>query len=111
MAVMGAVGQRDLPLVPLADHHQHLFSPALTALLSSTPPVTATNPVNAKDVIAILDAAGIKRAAVLSTAYIFTQPTRNMENDQEKVKADNDWTANQVALVPDRLVGFCALIL
>jgi predicted TIM-barrel fold metal-dependent hydrolase len=97
------------PLLPLADHHQHLFSPALIALISSTPPVSSATVVTAKDLIAILDAAGIKRAAVLSTAYIFTQPSRNVENDHEKVKTENDWTASQVALFPDRLIGLCGI--
>lgn len=97
------------PLVPLTDYHQHLFSPALAALVSSTPPVSQATTVTAKDLITILDNARIRRAVVLSTAYIFTQPTRNVENDYEKVKADNDWTASQVAQFPDRLVGFCGI--
>ena len=105
-----AVGQgSSFPVVPIADYHQHLFSPALVALTSSTPPISQATVVTAKDLIAILDTAGIQRAVVLSTAYIFTQPTRNVENDREKVKADNDWTASQIALFPDRLVGFCGV--
>lgn len=87
---------------PLADHHQHLFSPALAALIKETP-------ITSADLIGHLDAAGIKRAAVLSTAYIFSQPSRKIENDYELVKADNDWTAVQVARYPDRLIGFCGL--
>ena len=89
---------------PLADHHQHLFSPALTALFS--PP---GRPFTAAELVPLLDAAGIRRAVVLSTAYTFSQPSRKVENDGEKVKADNDWTAEQVALFPKRLVGFCSL--
>ena len=61
------------------------------------------------DLIPLLDAAGIKRAAVLSTAYIFSQQTRNVESRHEKVRADNEWTSSQVALFPDRLVGFCSV--
>jgi len=49
------------------------------------------------------------RAAVLSTAYIFEQPTRKVENAYEKVRVDNDWTSQQVAQFPDRLIGFCGL--
>jgi uncharacterized protein len=33
----------------------------------------------------------------------------NVENDYEKLKADNDWTAAQVALFPDRLIGLCGI--
>lgn len=110
VSILLAIGQaRESPLVPLVDYHQHLFSPALVAVVSSTPPVSQATTVTAKDLIAILDSAGIHRAVVLSTAYIFTQPTRNVENDHEKVNAENDWTATQVALFPDRLVGFCGI--
>ena len=94
---------------PVADHHQHLFSPALAALISPAPPAAPTTPITAAELISLLDAAGIRRAAVLSTAYIFEQPTRKVENAYEKVRADNDWTSQQVAQYPDRLVGFCGL--
>ena len=97
------------PPVPLADHHQHLFSPELAALMTTTPPVAAVKPRSAADLIAQLDAASIKRAVVLSTAYIFEQPSRNVDHAEEKLKRDNDWTSKQVALFPDRLIGFCAL--
>lgn len=97
------------PPVPLADYHQHLFSPELAALMSTTTPVAAAKPRTAADLIAQLDAAGIKRAVVLSTAYIFEQPSRKAENAAEKLTRDNDWTSTQVAQYPDRLIGFCGL--
>jgi predicted TIM-barrel fold metal-dependent hydrolase len=95
---------------PLADHHQHLFSPELAALMSTTPPVVAqVRPRTAADLIEQLDAAGIRRAVVLSTAYIFEQPSRKADNAAEKLRRDNDWTSQQVARFPDRLIGFCGL--
>ena len=94
---------------PLADHHQHLFSPALAALISPAPPAAPTPAITATDLIVQLDAAGIKRAAVLSTAYIWEQPSRSVDNASGKVRADNDWTSQQVAQYPDRLIGFCGL--
>jgi len=94
---------------PLADHHQHLFSPALAALLSPAPPAAPARPFTAADLIPLLDAAGVRRAVVLSTAYIFSQPKKKVENDDERVKADNDWTAEQVARFPERLIGFCSI--
>src|SRR5687767_11397952 len=103
-ASMPAYGQ-----APVADHHQHLFSPALAALISPAPPAAPIVPITAADLVTLLDAAGIRRAAVLSTAYIFEQPTRKVDNAYEKVRADNDWTSQQVAQYPDRLVGFCGL--
>lgn len=94
---------------PAVDYHQHLFSPALAAVLSPPAPAAPVSPITAADLVAQLDAAGIRRAVVLSTAYIFEQPTRKVENAREKVQADNNWTSQQVAMFPDRLVGFCGL--
>src|SRR4029453_3135466 len=64
-----------LPPVPLADHHHHLFSPELAALMTTTPPVAAVKPRTAADLIEQLDAAGIKRAVVLSPASVFEPPS------------------------------------
>ena len=43
---------------------------------------------------------------MLSTAYQYGNPTRVVEHEYEKVKAENDWTSQQVALYPDRLRAF-----
>jgi len=94
---------------PLADHHQHLFSPELAALMSTTPPIAPAKPRTAADLIEQLDAAGIRRAVVLSTAYIFEQPSRKADAAAEKLRRDNDWTSEQVARFPDRLIGFCSV--
>ena len=94
---------------PVTDHHQHLFSPALAAAMSPPAPAPQTTPVTAADLIALLDAAGIRRAVVLSTGYIFEQPSRKIENAGIKLRADHDWTSQQVAQYPGRLIGFCGL--
>lgn len=93
---------------PRADHHQHLFSPAITKLISPAPPATPVSPITASDLVSLLDAAGIERAVVLSVAYMFGSPNRSVENEYEKVKAENDWTSQQVARFPNRLRGFCS---
>src|SRR6185436_17828957 len=72
-------------------------------------PAPPTAPVTARDLVALLDAAAIKRAVVLSAAYIYEQPSRKIDDAADKVRADNDWTSQQVAQYPDRLVGFCSL--
>ena len=77
--------------------------------MSTTPPIAPAQPRSAGDVIRQLDAGGIKRAVVLSTAYIFEQPSRNADAAADKVRRDNDWTSQQVARFPDRLIGFCGL--
>lgn len=58
--------------------------------------------------IAEMDAAGVKKAAVASVAFWFGRPIWKIENEYAKVRAENDWLAGKVALYPDRLVGFCS---
>ena len=90
---------------PVADHHQHLFSPAIVALLGDSSGVT---PLGADDLIPLLDSAGIRRAVVLSVAYMYGSPRRTVEDEYAKVRAENDWTAAQSARYPDRLIAFCS---
>jgi uncharacterized protein len=89
---------------PVADHHQHLFSPDIVALLASSSGVTS---LGAGDLIPLLDSAGIRRAVVLSVAYMYGSPARTVEDEYAKVRAENDWAAAQAALHPDRLIAFC----
>ena len=57
-----------------------------------------------------MDEAGIRRGVVLSIAYQFGNPFRpTVANEYEQVKEENDWTAAQAALYPDRLVAFCGV--
>jgi predicted TIM-barrel fold metal-dependent hydrolase len=92
------------PLVPVADLHQHLFGPGTHQLNPDLPQVTA------RELIAYLDSAGIRRALLLSIAYQFSNPNRPpVANEYEHVKAENDWTADQAALYPDRLRAFCSV--
>jgi predicted TIM-barrel fold metal-dependent hydrolase len=71
------------------------------------PPVPKASTV--EQLIAEMDAAAIKRAAVLSVAYWFGNPRRKVEGDEyASVRAENDWVAEQVARFPNRLVGFCS---
>jgi len=95
--------------VPAVDHHQHLYSPAIAALISPPPPAARITPIDASDLISLLDAADIRKSVVLSVAYIYGQPTRTVDDEYEKVKAENDWTSTQVARYPDRLIGFCGV--
>jgi predicted TIM-barrel fold metal-dependent hydrolase len=91
---------------PQVDHHQHLFSPAAAALVTGN---TASPGITASDLIALLDSAGIRRALVLSVAYTWGSANRTVANEYEKVRAENDWTSQQVAKYPDRLRAFCSL--
>jgi predicted TIM-barrel fold metal-dependent hydrolase len=89
---------------PRADHHQHLFGPGTQGLAPSL------KRVDAAQLIASLDEAGIGRAAILSVAYQFANPNRPPVPDEyARVRAENDWTAAEVARFPLRLRGICSV--
>jgi predicted TIM-barrel fold metal-dependent hydrolase len=96
---------------PVVDYHQHLVSPAGAVVQNLTFPTAARqSTIRAVDLIELLDAAGIKRAVVLSDAFWFDSK-RDQPSPQSyaKVRAENDWTAAEIAKFPKRLVGFCSL--
>jgi uncharacterized protein len=64
--------------------------------------------VTADRLVRLLDAAGIQRAAVFSVAYGFASPRSSVDDEYERVRAENDWTFEQIARHPERLVGFCS---
>jgi predicted TIM-barrel fold metal-dependent hydrolase len=89
---------------PSIDYHQHLLSPSAAKLGSSSKPFTA------RDLISLLDAAGIQRALVLSLPYQYGNPNKAPVPDEyAQVQRENDWTASQVAEYPDRLRAFCGV--
>jgi predicted TIM-barrel fold metal-dependent hydrolase len=102
-------GQATAPaaIVAAADHHQHLFSPGIIAFIAPKPGPDALREIPVTELIALLDESGIRRAAVMSTAYMYGRPSRVVEDEYAKVKAENDWTAAQVAKYPERLRAFC----
>lgn len=85
---------------PSADNHQHLFSPAISQLIG-------VQPISAGELIPMLDEARIRRAVLLSVAYLYGSPSRTVEDEYAKVRAENDWTAEQAARYPQRLIAFC----
>lgn len=96
-------GDEVVPL--LVDHHQHLVSPALAKVWGEPGPVAADL------LIERLDQAGIKSAVVLSVAYAWGSPGLSPRPGDEygAVRAENDWTAEQVARYPDRLTAVCSV--
>src|ERR1700742_5195183 len=99
---------------PAADHHAHLQSPTAARLLNAgaipqpgEPHVEEEEkPDTAANLIAQLDAAGIRRSVALSDAYRLGSPFVHVPGEAAAVDAENDWTLQQVRLYPQRLVGF-----
>jgi predicted TIM-barrel fold metal-dependent hydrolase len=70
---------------------------------TTIPPPEFTKPVNADQLIQ-------EKGVVLSIAYWFGSPLQKPVTDEyAKVRAENDWTAQQVARYPKRLVFFCGV--
>ena len=107
LLALAIVPARQSAPAPVVDYHQHLASPAAAALILGKPDAPA---ITARDLVALLDAAGIRRALVLSMAYTWGKASRAaVENEYEQVKAENDWTSQQVAQYPNRLRAFCSV--
>jgi uncharacterized protein len=66
-------------------------------------------PLDAERLVALLDAARIEKAVVLSVAYWFDTPMLPLARSAEALHAENAWTADEAARFPDRLVAFCSL--
>lgn len=106
MAALLSAGPAAAQGAPLADHHQHLFSPAVAGLVAGAS--GAEHVITAPELVALLDSAGIRRALVLSVAYMYGSPARTVEDEYAKVRAENDWVAFEAAQYPDRLRAFCS---
>lgn len=66
--------------------------------------------VDAAELIGMLDQAEIDRAVVMSVAYFFESPLLPKQTDAAaSLRAENDWTAAEVARFPGRLVAFCGI--
>ena len=66
-------------------------------------------PLDGARLVALLDTAKIQRAVVLSVGYWFDSPLFPLARSVEAVRAENEWTADQAARFPERLVAFCSL--
>jgi predicted TIM-barrel fold metal-dependent hydrolase len=98
---------------PYLDAHVHPSSPALVAYRRMQGG-RSDSPVDGAALVKRMDADGVHRAFALSTAYQMAsdvnrrQPVSEKE-EQARVALDNDFTAEQCARFPDRLVPFLSV--
>jgi predicted TIM-barrel fold metal-dependent hydrolase len=102
--MLGAGARGQIP-APIGDYHQHVFSARDIALAG---PQSGLQPLDARDLIALLDADGIRKEDLQSLAYQYGKPGRQLDDELGKVRAENDWTVAQAARYPDRLLAFCS---
>jgi len=86
---------------PRVDYHQHLVSPAFA-------PIAKLPERDGRALIALLDAAGVEKAVVLSVGYSFADERKKLEDPDRLTRAENDWTSGQVSASGGRLIGFCS---
>jgi predicted TIM-barrel fold metal-dependent hydrolase len=79
---------------PVGDYHQHVFSAEDIKLAG---PDSKLVPLDAKGVIELLDAASIQKGTLLSLAYMFGKPGRQVDNEIGQVRRENDWTIAEAA--------------
>lgn len=106
----------DTAATPVADHHVHVRSEAGTEALikimekvKQQKGVEITDSAGADKVIALLDSSGTEKAVLLSTAYFFSMPEVDFEDEADRVRQENEFVARQAATYPDRLTAFCGL--
>ncbi len=110
----GAVGAAS---TPPADHHVHVWSRPARDLLVRAQEELGQEVISAEqarvlsgsDAVAALDSAGVERGVLLSTAYFFGIPDVEVEEEREKVRAENDYVARQAEAHPHRLVAFLSV--
>ena len=77
--------------------------------LPTFPGPSQNEPIDAAALVAAMGSADIERSIVLSDAYYFDAPDQPLGTESfDGMQAENDWTAEQVALFPERLVAFCS---
>jgi predicted TIM-barrel fold metal-dependent hydrolase len=101
--------QQSAATLDLADHHMHMFSPAVRQWLEKELDLPHLPPLGLEELISVLQKDGVKKAVVLSNAYFFAHSTAKQPADLQLLMAENDQLADAVAKHPDRLVGFFSI--
>ena len=102
------------------DHHVHVHSPAILAFLPdycsslgriSACPEVFTRPLTVDDLLTDMDAAGVERALLMSTAYLAESPMMvPVRSDAaDLIRAANDFTVGLARSHPDRLTAFISV--
>lgn len=105
---------------PRVDHHVHVHSPAILAFLPSFCDSVARYgkcdpafvvPMTARDLIAEMDRAGVRRSLVMSTAYLAESPLMSpLPADHTALVRDaNDFTVELAVQFPSRLGAFISV--
>jgi predicted TIM-barrel fold metal-dependent hydrolase len=122
---LGAAGQAPTAprLAPVrVDHHVHLNSPAISAFVPDfcaslrrqhygDCDLALTTPHSPAELLAAMDRAGVRRALVLSTAYLAQSPMMQppRADGADLMRAANDWTVGLARRYPKRFAAFISV--
>lgn len=100
--------------IPVADHHMHIMSDETQKVLLEQVkgPMKSeikNMAVDASDAVTFLDTTGVDKGALLSAGFIIGSKMFNVEGEYERVKAENNYAANQATQYPVRLVALCSV--
>ena len=86
----------------------HLASPELCRLVDECLPSNDPPAVFAADAVRVLDQAHVYKGVILSCAYLYGMPSLHLKPREiaALTRRENEFTAEQVAQFPTRLVGF-----
>lgn len=119
VAMLSAPAMAETAPVPMVtvDHHVHVHSPAILTFLptycasptrTSPCPADFMRPLTIADLLRAMDAAGIRRAKIMSTAYLAESPFMGslVPNHADLVRAANDFTVGLARQYPDRIEAY-----
>ncbi|MDZ7716479.1 MAG: amidohydrolase family protein [Balneolaceae bacterium] len=96
--------------VQLVDHHVHTFSSRdRKYLVNRIDGLDSLPPLGFEQYIEVMKEENVKKAAILSTAYFFSQKASTSKQDFKAVKSDNNWIAKSISKHPDKFVGFFSI--
>jgi len=89
----------------------HLASPELCRLVGECLPSNDPPAVFAADAVRALDHAHVSKGVILSCAYLYGMPSLHLKPHEiaALTRRENEFTAEQVAQFPTRLVGFLSV--
>lgn len=93
----------------LYDHHVHIWPPDIAELLTKELKLEPPLPTfTAMDLRKVIDSGHVGGVTILSNAYMYSASGRNSPEMVRKMKAVNDWTADQAQKLGGGAVVFCS---
>lgn len=84
------ISQESTQIIELADHHAHIWTPAVSKLLENELHLPPLPSITTQELLPILEKDGVKKVAILSNAYMFLKPGIAKPVNLQAAMAEND---------------------